>query len=96
LQSTHPDIVFGDEPTGALNSKAATEILEILANINHSGTTIMIVTHDVKVAAKSERILFMLDGNIIAEQQLGKYSKEKNDIKARENKLSRWLMEMGF
>ncbi|WP_410514022.1 ABC transporter ATP-binding protein [Paenibacillus sp. BR2-3] len=92
----NPDIVFGDEPTGALNSKSATEIMEILADINHSGTTIMIVTHDVKVAAKTERILFMLDGNIIAEQQLGKYSKEKNDIKARENKLSRWLMEMGF
>ncbi|MCR8844301.1 ABC transporter ATP-binding protein [Paenibacillus sp. SC116] len=91
-----PEIVFGDEPTGALNSKSASEIMDILADINDEGTTILLVTHDVKVAAKSERILFMLDGNIVAEQRLGKYSRTGEDIKARENKLAHWLMEMGF
>lgn len=92
----NPNIVFGDEPTGALNSKSAAEIMEILADINHSGTTIMLVTHDVKVAAKTERVIFMLDGNIVSECYLGKYKRENQDIKARESRLSSWLMEMGF
>ncbi|MHB8062132.1 MAG: ABC transporter ATP-binding protein [Ruminiclostridium sp.] len=92
----NPDIVFGDEPTGALNSKSAAEIMDILADINQSGTTILLVTHDAKVAAKTERVLFMLDGNIVAEQELGKYSKEFNDAKSREEKLSAWLLKMGF
>lgn len=91
-----PDIIFGDEPTGALNSKFASEIMDILAEINQEGTAILLVTHDVKVAAKTERVLYMLDGQIVGEQYLGKFNKEYNDIKAREEKLSRWLMKMGF
>lgn len=92
----NPDIIFGDEPTGALNSKSAGEIMEILADINHTGTTILLVTHDVKVAAKTERVLYMLDGKIVGEQQLGKYKKENNDVKEREEKLSKWLIKMDF
>lgn len=92
----NPDIVFGDEPTGALNSKATHEIMDILADINRSGTTIMLVTHDAKVAAKTERVLFMMDGSIAAEMYLGKYKKEKTDIKIREEKLLTWLGHMGF
>jgi len=92
----NPDIVFGDEPTGALNSKFASEIMEILGDINQSGTTVFLATHDAKVAAKAERIIFMFDGNIVAEQRLGKYTKESNDIKAREEILSTWLLKMGF
>lgn len=91
-----PDIVFGDEPTGALNSKSACEIMEILADINQAGTTILLVTHDVKVAAKTERVLFMLDGSLIAEQRLGKYCRENNNLKEREEKLSHWLLKMGL
>ncbi|WP_086350605.1 ABC transporter ATP-binding protein [Candidatus Enterococcus clewellii] len=72
-----PDILFGDEPTGALNSKAAQEIMNILIRINHEGTTVLLVTHDVKVAAQSERVLFMEDGSITAELFLGKYG-ERN------------------
>jgi putative ABC transport system ATP-binding protein len=92
----HPDIVFGDEPTGALNSRSAGEIMDLLAEINQTGTTILLVTHDVKVAAKTERVLFMLDGSIVAEHQLGKYSSQSSDIKAREENLSQWLLNMGF
>ena len=57
-----PDIVFGDEPTGSLDSKSSAEIMTMLLEINKNGKTIMIVTHDAKVAAKTERILFMVDG----------------------------------
>lgn len=91
-----PHILFGDEPTGALNSKSAGEVMDILAEVNQTGTAILLVTHDVKVAAKTERVLYMLDGSIVGEKQLGKYKQENNDGKKREEKLSRWLMDMGF
>ena len=70
---SEPKIIFGDEPTGALNSKAAEEIMDNFLSINQEGTTIMLVTHDAKVAAKSERVLFMKDGEIVEELILGKY-----------------------
>lgn len=91
-----PDILFGDEPTGALNSKSACEIMEMLADINQSGTTVLLVTHDVKVAARTERVLFMLDGSLVAEYPLGKYCRENNNLKEREEQLSRWLLKLGF
>jgi putative ABC transport system ATP-binding protein len=91
-----PDILFGDEPTGALNSKAAGEIMDLLTEINNAGTTIMLVTHDVKVAARSERVLFMLDGRIVAEKVLGKPSQNGTQRKEREENLSSWLAEQGF
>jgi putative ABC transport system ATP-binding protein len=91
-----PDIVFGDEPTGALNSKAAGEIMDLLDDINQSGTTVLLVTHDVKVASRTERVLFMRDGRLIREKQLGKYAGNGSESKAREESLSGWLLEMGL
>lgn len=91
----NPDILFGDEPTGALNSRTTTEIMDILDDINAAGTTILLVTHDVKVAARSQRVLFMLDGKLVAERNMGKYNKQQN-IKVREAVLSDWLTEQGF
>ncbi|PYE47520.1 ABC transporter ATP-binding protein [Paenibacillus barcinonensis] len=92
----NPDILFGDEPTGALNSKSTHEIMDILGDINATGTTILLVTHDVKVAARSERVLFMMDGHLVADKKMGKYDKDKQDLKARESRLAQWLTEMGF
>lgn len=91
-----PDIIFGDEPTGALDSKSSEEIMSILAEINKKGTTLMLVTHDVKVAAKSERILFMVDGNIVAQKKMSKYDAQQDDIKQREESIMKWLVENGF
>jgi len=88
-----PDIIFGDEPTGALDSKSAAEIMSILADINKKGTTVMLVTHDVKVAAKTERILYMVDGNIVAQKKMSKYDAQHNDIKEREESIMKWLVE---
>ena len=92
----NPEILFGDEPTGALNSRSSDEIMDLMAKINQNGTTILMVTHDSKVAAKTERVLFMIDGSIVAEKYLGKYDAEKNNVKKRETKLGFWLKEMGF
>ena len=91
-----PDIIFGDEPTGALDSKSAADIMSILAEINKKGTTVMLVTHDVKVAAKTERILYMVDGNIVAQKEMCKYDANHEDIKEREESIMKWLVENGF
>ena len=59
-----PKVIFGDEPTGALNSTASNEIMDLLADVHRTGTTIVLVTHDVRVATKAERVLFIFDGKI--------------------------------
>ena len=90
-----PKIIFADEPTGALNRQSSSEVMEIFNKINEEGTSIMLVTHDLKVAAKCERILYIEDGSIKNEIQLGKFSQDIN-IRERERKLSNWLMELGW
>lgn len=92
---SRPEILFGDEPTGALNSSAANDVMRILKQIHMAGTTIMLVTHDPKIAAKTERILFMSDGMLVGELSLGRYTDE-NALKERESKVSKWLLEQGF
>lgn len=72
-----PKIIFADEPTGALNSKASEEIMILLENINQKGTTILLVTHDIKVAASADRVLLMKDGNIIDDKKFEKIEKNK-------------------
>ncbi|MGE7767745.1 ABC transporter ATP-binding protein [Peribacillus sp. NPDC096540] len=91
-----PDIIFGDEPTGALDSKSSADIMSILAEINNEGTTIMLVTHDAKVAAKTERVLFMVDGNLVAQKKMSKYDNQHDDLKKREESIMKWLVENGF
>lgn len=61
----NPPILFADEPTGALNSQSSKEVLDLFVELNKSGTTIIVVTHDAKVASRAKRILFMKDGEII-------------------------------
>ena len=90
-----PKVVFADEPTGALNQQNSKEVMKELNRINEEGTTIMLVTHDMRVAAKSDRILYIEDGNLKGELALGKYAKEE-DKREREKRVSGWLMEMGW
>jgi len=91
-----PKIIFGDEPTGALNSKSASEIMTLLSQIHRTGVTILLVTHDVKVAAKTGRVLFILDGKIAGEYRPGTFDETCDDLKAREESLTAWLAEMKF
>lgn len=89
-----PDILFGDEPTGALNSTATTEVMDIFSNIHAVGSTILLVTHDARVAARSDRVLFMMDGQIRGEYAMGRNQGE--GWKEREAQLSEWLTKMGL
>ena len=89
-----PEIIFADEPTGALNQTAASEVIEACLKINSEGTTILMVTHDSRIAAMCERILYLLDGEIKGELKLGKYVQD--DSRERELKAIRWLDKMGW
>lgn len=87
-----PKMIFADEPTGALNRTSSEDVMEELTKLNDEGTTVMLVTHDAKVAAKCTRVLFIVDGNI-----KGEYNINKNDsTRDRERGLNSWLMEMGW
>lgn len=90
-----PKIIFADEPTGALNKQNSIDVTKELARINAQGTTVMLVTHDMKVACVCERVLYIEDGMIRDDISLGKY-KETSDIRARERKLNEWLVKMGW
>ncbi len=84
-----PKIIFADEPTGALDSKSAKEIMNMFLSINQRGTAIMLVTHDAMVAAHSERVLFMKDGKIVSSLNLSKF-----DGKNLSRRTEKVIMEM--
>ncbi len=90
----HPAILLGDEPTGALNSSATKEVMDILNEINSRGTTVLLVTHDAKVAARADRVIYLEDGRVKENLELGRFVKE--DMAKREDSLKIWLEKMGF
>lgn len=61
---THPRLVLADEPTGALDSRSADELLDLFDTINSQGQTILMVTHSVKAASHARRVLFIRDGEV--------------------------------
>ena len=87
-----PDMIFADEPTGALNRTSSDEVMNELTKLNDNGTTVMLVTHDSKVAAKCSRVLFIVDGNIKGEYNINRAL----SLHDRERGLNNWLMEMGW
>ncbi len=92
----NPKIIFADEPTGALNRTSSDEVMEELCKINNNnGTAIMLVTHDIKVAARCARVLYIVDGNIQGEYNLDKFT-DPSTLRDRERKLNSWLMELGW
>ena len=91
----NPKMIFADEPTGSLNKQASQEVMEEIIKVNRSGATVMLVTHDVRVAAKCDRVLYISDGNIHGEFLLGKYIDEQ-DLRVRERSLNNWLLEKGW
>ncbi len=89
-----PKIIFADEPTGALNRTSSTEVIDELVRLNREGTTVFMVTHDARVAARCSRVLYIVDGNIE-----GEYNNEddgKKSQKEREKALNDWLMDLGW
>lgn len=88
-----PDIVFADEPTGALNSAGVKAVLDVLTDINESGQSVVMVTHDIKSARRGNRIIYLQDGGIMGECSPGKYV---SGDKQRHEKIRRFLEDMGW
>lgn len=79
--------LFADEPTGALNRSVAAEVMDVLGRVHEEGTAILMVTHDARVAAVCDRILYLLDGRIVGELINSDHS---------EQRVSQWLGRMGW
>lgn len=88
-----PEIIFADEPTGALNSQTGLDVLDTLTKFNEQGQSVVMVTHDMRSARRGNRILYLKDGVVLGECNLGKY---KHGDPARHEKLSAFLKEMGW
>lgn len=87
-----PNIIWCDEPTGALNKSYSTEVLDIMTTINKSGQSILMVTHDLRAAVRGNRILYLEDGKITDELTLPVYGQEEE--RQREEKVNQWLSQM--
>ena len=74
---TNPAIVLADEPTGALDSKAAQELLRLFSSVNHDGQTILMVTHSVKAASSANRVMFIKDGEVFHQLYRGNLTDEQ-------------------
>lgn len=64
---TTPEVIFADEPTGALDSHTSTAVLDLFQDMIAEGSTVVIVTHDARVAARADRVLFLFDGRFVDE-----------------------------
>lgn len=88
-----PDILFADEPTGALNSSNAANVLDVFTRFSEEGQAIVMVTHDMRSARRGNRVLYLRDGVITGELKLGKYVSGDRE---RHEKLRSFLQEMGY
>ena len=73
------DIILADEPTGALDSKSGEDVMKILHDLNDQGHTIIMVTHDPKLAAQAERVIELKDGYVIADYKTEHYQQTHNE-----------------
>lgn len=89
----NPVVLFADEPTGALNSNNSDAVLDVLSEFHVDGQSIVMVTHDLKSALRGNRIIYLKDGSICGECNLGVYHKEDSE---RRLKLDAFLKEMGY
>lgn len=88
-----PEILFADEPTGALNSSNTKNVLDIFSQLNQEGQTIVMVTHDVRAARRGNKLFYLSDGVIIDSLTLGSYAP---DDQGRHDRVRNFLNEMGW
>jgi putative ABC transport system ATP-binding protein len=92
-----PDLLFADEPTGSLNFASGQKLLDHFGAVNASGQSIVMVTHDLKAAARGSRILFMRDGELVGDYRFDQgLSASEEHWAEREKRLFAWLCERGW
>lgn len=74
---TNPQIILADEPTGALDSRAADDLMQLFTQINREGQTILMVTHSVRAASSASRVLFIKDGEVFHQIYRGNLNNEE-------------------
>ncbi|MCL2423575.1 MAG: ABC transporter ATP-binding protein [Micrococcales bacterium] len=89
-----PAVVFADEPTGSLDQTSGTAVLDAFGQVNHQGQTIVMATHDLKSARRGNRVLYLSDGAIVGDLDLGRY--ERDDDEDRNALLRSFLVDMGW
>ena len=89
-----PQILFADEPTGALNSSSGQDVLDVFTELHKNGQSIVMVTHDIKTALRGTRVIYLRDGGIVGEHRMPDY--ETDDLKKRRESLQAFLNEMGW
>lgn len=89
-----PDVVFADEPTGSLNSKAGSDVLDTFTQMHSTGQAVVMVTHDLKAASRGNRIIFLRDGRIDGDLRIDEYTKDKE--RERENMIYEFLNERNW
>jgi putative ABC transport system ATP-binding protein len=67
----NPSLILADEPTGNLDTRASNDIIAIFCQLNRDGITIVMVTHEMDIAAQAKRIVRLLDGQIVEDKQTG-------------------------
>ena len=65
----NPSVILCDEPTGNLDSATSSQVMDLLAELNESGSTLVIVTHDNSIAERCSRVIRILDGRILSEEE---------------------------
>lgn len=90
----NPKVIFGDEPTGALNSSTGAKVLDIITELNKEGQSIIMVTHDIKAAARASRLIYLKDGRIDGDLKLGKYNYV--EAEEREEKVIKFIKSRGW
>ena len=89
-----PQILFADEPTGALNSSSGQDVLDVFTELHENGQSIVMVTHDLKTALRGSRVLYLKDGKVEGEHRMEHYGSD--DLKVRRDSLQNFLDEMGW
>ncbi|MCL2091001.1 MAG: ABC transporter ATP-binding protein [Micrococcales bacterium] len=88
-----PRVLFADEPTGALNSAAATGVLDALSSLHTAGQTVVMVTHDAVSAQRAQRVLYLRDGAVVGQLHLDPY---RGPDPGRQQRTRAFLQQMGW
>ena len=89
-----PALLFADEPTGSLNSASGAAVLDVIGELHAGGQSLVMVTHDIKTAARGNRIIYLRDGSVFGELELPPYADD--DKSRRMDNLQKFLERMGW